>query len=370
MSFNRNHYSSAPLMNMKKQRAAAPSRPDEPPVLAQPPQKSQPRRFALLQGLMSLALPVLFLAALLLSFQPLRWGFIIVAALSVLLMWVLKAFVQSARYTLTLIYAVLAVVIGVAILVSAPAGSSQKAAQKVDSSALFNQGSALDAPGLDAGTEEDTTPEPEATPAVVSAAQQRLEEFIALWAKNDTQQMLTYCTPSWLAAQEVPSRTLFNVLGLFQPVSYKIENVYGSEADASRAIQVIMNFSSSNGTQTAKRYQIFMNRVNDVWYVDPESLSSIGTVTEEDEGFGQVDSILTQATPAPTAEPTTNPATVLYYNPDGGSYYHTDPYCSANGVVKKEYLPYSGNFLYSEVNDMNYKNLKPCPYCNAPARVK
>ena len=75
-------------------------------------------------------------------------------------------------------------------------------------------------------------------------------------------------------------------------------------------------------------------------------------------------------TPAPTAEPTTNPATVLYYNPDGGSYYHTDPNCSANGDVKKEYLPYSGNFLYSEVNDMNYKNLKPCPYCNAPARVK
>ena len=56
---------------------------------------------------------------------------------------------------------------------------------------------------------------------------------------------------------------------------------------------------------------------------------------------------------------------MLYYNKDGGSYYHADKNCSK---VADKYLPLTGTFKYSELNDGKYKNLKPCDKCNPPER--
>ena len=72
-----------------------------------------------------------------------------------------------------------------------------------------------------------------------------------------------------------------------------------------------------------------------------------------------------EPTPEPTPTPTINPKTVLYYNKDGGSYYHADKNCSK---VADNYLPLTGTFKYSEINDSKYKNLKPCDRCNPPER--
>lgn len=346
-------------MHMKKQQ---PPRGNEPPVLDTKPARKA-RRFTVLQGAMSLGLPVLFLLGLLLSSPLLRWAFIIAAAVCVLMMWVLGAFVKSARCTLSLIYGVLAVVIGVALAVSQPDARTQRTVAKVDTSSLFSAGSALDSPTLSDVEAESTSPEE--TPVPVSAAQQKLMEFMGYWAENNTEKMLTVCSPDWIAQQASPATALFNTLGLNRPTSYQVEQVYGNESEASRTIQMVVNIEKGNGEQLSKRYQILMVRLNDVWYIKPESLSSIGNVSATDEPFGQVNSILTNATPTPSPAPTVNPSTTLYYNPDGGSYYHADKNCSR---VNAKYLPLSGTFLYADINNSPYKNLQPCSYCKAPAR--
>ena len=68
-------------------------------------------------------------------------------------------------------------------------------------------------------------------------------------------------------------------------------------------------------------------------------------------------------TVAPTASP--DPNKVLYYNPDGGSYYHADQNCS---IIDSKYLPLKGSFLYSQRDEEAYKKLNPCANCNAPKR--
>ena len=55
-------------------------------------------------------------------------------------------------------------------------------------------------------------------------------------------------------------------------------------------------------------------------------------------------------------------ATQLFYNPEGGSYYHSDAYCSS---VKKKYLPLSG-FAYGDLESAAYKELEPCLTCRPP----
>ena len=57
--------------------------------------------------------------------------------------------------------------------------------------------------------------------------------------------------------------------------------------------------------------------------------------------------------------------TKLYYQPTGGEYYHLDQNCIR---VHSSYLPLQGCFLYSELNDEPYRDLKPCEICGAPLR--
>lgn len=54
--------------------------------------------------------------------------------------------------------------------------------------------------------------------------------------------------------------------------------------------------------------------------------------------------------------------TPLYYNPDGGKYYHSVENCSD---VRKKYLPLTA-FTYSELENPKYADLAPCTAC-APA---
>lgn len=49
----------------------------------------------------------------------------------------------------------------------------------------------------------------------------------------------------------------------------------------------------------------------------------------------------------------------LYYNPNGGSYYHGDANCRS---VKERYLPLTG-FLYSELDGKDYAKLERCNTC-------
>ena len=57
--------------------------------------------------------------------------------------------------------------------------------------------------------------------------------------------------------------------------------------------------------------------------------------------------------------------TVLYYNPDGGSYYHTTSECKG---IKEKFWPQMKAFTYGELDDAAYKALAPCPNCQPPRR--
>ena len=52
----------------------------------------------------------------------------------------------------------------------------------------------------------------------------------------------------------------------------------------------------------------------------------------------------------------------LFYNPEGGQYYHADAYCSS---VRDQYLPLTG-FTYAELETPAYKELEPCLTCQPP----
>lgn len=72
----------------------------------------------------------------------------------------------------------------------------------------------------------------------------------------------------------------------------------------------------------------------------------------------------------PTRPPLTDASAVpdnpvLYYNPDGGIYYHLNPRCAR---IREVYLPLRGSFLFSELVDEPYRHFKACVFCGAPAR--
>lgn len=58
--------------------------------------------------------------------------------------------------------------------------------------------------------------------------------------------------------------------------------------------------------------------------------------------------------------------TLLYYNPDGGSNYHSEETCSG---VKDKYLPLQP-FKYSELDTAPYSSLTACAYCAPHLRVE
>ena len=77
-----------------------------------------------------------------------------------------------------------------------------------------------------------------------------------------------------------------------------------------------------------------------------------GAITEEE--------YLAALTPIPYPDD----ALELYYNPDGGQYYHSTANCSS---VKDRFLPLTG-FTYGELDTGSFAELTPCPYCNPVQR--
>ena len=59
-----------------------------------------------------------------------------------------------------------------------------------------------------------------------------------------------------------------------------------------------------------------------------------------------------------------DPQMTLYRNPDGGSNYHLNQNCSG---VKEKFLPLTGDFTYSDLDD-EFKKLTPCVHCGAPQK--
>ena len=337
------------------------------------------RKLGWLMPVMAVALPVLFILTLLFPVMALRIAFLVCAAAALICMWVGKGFGKSARYTLTLIYAALMVVCAVSLIVSLPSAEGRPAAARTgqDPSTLFGGSNALDSVssgqltgnndgqsddftvGGDSGNTADT-----AGAAVSSAAEQQLQAFMSYWAESQLESMVSLCPPSWSANLENPKSELFILLANRTPLSYQVENVSGSDADSSRTITLTVLIDKKNGSEAAYyQMQVLMLRINDVWYVDPNSLGGTKLASTPIPGATE-DVTVPQATATPTPAPSVDATTVLYYNPDGGAYYHAKQDCSK---VDSKYLPLTP-FNYADLNSTKFKNLLPCPNCKAPTR--
>ena len=210
------------------------------------------------------------------------------------------------------------------------------------------------------------TPVPEGTAASITgtvpdnnpeeALKSRLNEFMYFWAASDYPSMVNYCASDWKAKQENPLNALFAVLRNRTPLSFDFVAVSGESADKVRKVATIIQMDNHSG-KAPRTYSIDYVMVQEddgLWYVDPTSLAT----NEIPEA-----TLVPELTPVPAAEITGD--TILYYNPEGGSKYHLDPNCPS---VNLRFIPLQGTFLYSDVNDPQYQELKPCRICNAPER--
>lgn len=374
MNGNRGQYTSAPLFNMKKKRVAAKPAASAPAENAAPAQEKAPeKRYFALSVMLCAGLPLLFLAVLMIPNNLLRWAYLAVAALSLIAMWVLRAFAKSARGTLTVVHCALALVIALALYfngqspemrnVTSPQGDAISAFTNNDPSAL---GAALSSLTTEPPSENSNSA---AAAAAVSAAEMQLNGFMQAWEVGNVPLMLEYVLPSWKMQQQSPETALWQLTLDSRPTGeYEIENQLGSDGDTSRTIviRVTMNERNAGAEPVLKRIQAILFRSGQTWYVDPNSLNGI-TIDQAAEAAAanrpQINStIAPTATPAPA---NAGSGITLYYNKDGkGSYYHATRTCEA---VNQQWWPMTG-FPYELLNSPEYAKLMPCSVCNPPAR--
>ena len=359
MNGNRGQYSSSALYNLKKKRTAAN------PQGTGDETAPEPRRYRALSLILSVVLPALFLMALLIPDNMLRWFFLISAGLAILAMWALRAFVKSARGTLTVIYLALAVVVGLALFMNSQTPESRAAVSRASQGSLYgNQENGNGAVPVSTEPAETGETETETEEAPISAAQERLHAFMTAWGTGHIPEMLTYCLPSWVNQQTSPKTTLWQMLQNSHPESYQDEGIEGGEGDTSRTVTMRVRFSENNGANTLKRLQVLMIKVNGVWYVDPNTLG--GVIIDEAAEAARANQPIISTTIAPTSTPSPNGGSgiTVYYNADGGKYYHAVPNCAA---VDERYWPLT-DFSFDLINSQQYKALVRCPRCNPPER--
>lgn len=369
MNGNRGHYASVPLNNMKNKKSLQSA---APMGGSTPRKESKVRRSGWLSVMVTVVLPVLFLLALLIENNVIRLIFLGAAAICVAAMWIMNVFAHGARSTLTIAYVALMAVIGLALVLGMQTPESRAAS----STARNQTGQFTDKANTDALSaylaSNATTPVPDTSYVIeenaVPAAQKQLENFLTEWANSNIPGMVALCTPSWVQHQQNPEGQLWNLMMNRVPTTYLVENVAGSEADTSRTLTVKVTFlNQGTGDTVVNRMEVLMFRVNDVWYVDPQSLG--GTVVDEEAELARAQQesmriASTKAPATPTPEPQDTDALKLYYNADGGKYYHNSPICEA---VSQQYWPLS-EFYYSDLNTTSFKNLIRCPKCNPPSR--
>lgn len=360
MSENRNRYSSAPLQNLRQAERKAKAAPRAPRRMPGAPAAAPVMRsFTGLQVMLMIILPVLFVVSLLVQNNIV---FLVFSALSVLCLmaaWLLSAFVPNARATLTIIHIALVLVALFAVLISPSQAPVEDKQSTNDLQSIFNKESSASMVDMMQKQQEQSGPTPTPNPGHASFAQQRLEQFMSAWSNIDYGAMAGYCVPSWVAAQNDPKTSMFHLRANRSVVSYEVLDVSGNDTDQTRTINMNVVIDKSNGSAPqTHRFQVLMVRINDEWYVDPNSLSSLGVIQSEQDIARNV-----IATIVPT--PTPDPNVTLYYNPNGGLRYHLANDCRS---LNPEFLPLTHTFRYSELGSAPYSKLIPCGVCGAPGR--
>ena len=209
---------------------------------------------------------------------------------------------------------------------------------------------------LDEMTRRGLPEEPEAD-FDLSEISQRIVTFFLYWSDYNPDGMLTLCDSGWKAGFEDPQAELLRILADRTPLDVTTESIdsiagEGPENLAYCLAEVVSHLDGNNGTAPEKYLiRLLVRKESDgLWYINPAGIENCEKAEED---------IPAEAAPADAAASDT----VLYYEPSGGEYYHLDQNCKS---VHPKYLPLQGTFLYSELGDKPYCDLKPCKVCGAP----
>jgi len=362
--------------------------------------KPRPRRpkkewNQLLLMLFFVALPVVGLLAI--FFQPVRWIFMIFAVICLALMWFVRAFLFPGRMIITAVY-------GLMLIFTLVTALNERGSSQFNNQAnRFAAASATIAPtqvpqfvsnydpfanvsfsdpyidpmadvqevGMSGGSADQSAQDLGVTDTgstgyiadVKSGAEIALENFMEKWRKGIIADMVMHTPPSWREAQADSAQQQLFWKFAQKPLSEwrQLSAPTGTEASTARTITVEADISYS-GEMRSYQYDAIALFENGEWYIDPDSLSS-GILVVQSTPTPDPNTTPTP-TPEPTPTPTPGPKTKIYYNKDGGKYYHAEAECP---TVAKEYLPLA-SFQFKDINKSPYTRLVPCEKCNAPHR--
>lgn len=189
-----------------------------------------------------------------------------------------------------------------------------------------------------------------------------MEKYMQMWQAHNYEDMVQYTLPSWQNEQTVPQRQLYWNHSGFTVNSWTITTAAASGQADAITMNVYANLTKRNGQakEVTMKYEGIVINVNGNWYVDPQSMRSGLEATPTPF---PVEGAEPSIPPGPTPEPTISPSTQLWYNTDGGIYYHAKEQCSS---IDPSYYSKMKSFTFSQLGESAYSKLQPCTRCGAP----
>ena len=295
----------------------------------------------------------------------LKWVFLFLSIASAVTLWVKPLTDNNKRLCYTVVFGLLALVTVFSAVNSGQQGQQtdpQQVRQEQNSGGTV---SSVSNPYENGTIVTEKTPAPTVSAEIVQGQEDEVEmknrvgTFFTLWHSNSYSQMVSICDPSWRSNEENAEAALFKILGTRTPVEFEIKSISGTPYDTNRTVKVYATIDKNTGKDPIKydmNINVIKNEDDGAWYIDPKSIKT----NEPEEPT-------VTPTPAPTPTPNVDPNAIMYYNPNGGKFYHADPNCPN---IAAKYLPLQGKFKFSEINDEKYKDLKACHICNSPNRPK
>lgn len=311
-------------------------------------------------------LPILFILSMVFAWTAVKWVVLVGAVASIAALWLRELVTPNARLVLSLLLASAAVVCLVSALATNAAGNQNPA--QPNQSGQMQQGS-TSGNNLDVNLTATDTPNPAPTPTATPVDDSeecyaQLHSFFTLWKNNAISQMVNLTAPSWRSSikggtDAVTQKLFGEVLTNRTPVSWDFTAITGTSNDIARMVTVraVINKNNTLG-ESVYLWKVRMVKEDGVWYVDPATLQS----NEQESTATPTNALATQ----PVLN-TSHPDLILYYNQNGGTYYHIDPNCSS---INQRYRPLTASFKWTQIDDEPYKNLEQCKVCGAPLREK
>ncbi len=291
----------------------------------------------------------------------LRYLFIGGALIALSIVWYRQSFTQAVRVTVTVAYVVMCIVT-IAMLVNGTRDTQQTGGLGAQNGAVASTEPSATPLSAPAAAQETPMPVEDVSE---SEAEQRLATFMDYWQVNRIEDMVNLVQPSWATVQDNAASALFTVISNRTPQEYTIEGISGVATDSSRTVTMSAYIDKNNGKDPVRyRFMILMVKESGQWYVDPNSLATNDVATETPSPAPGKETVVQSLAPRMTVTPIPDPSTKLYYNANGGKYYHLDPNCSA---VNPKFLPMA-SFLYSELDNAPFNSLQPCLKCGAPTQ--